>query len=193
MVPCICCTWAAINRVLVFCIGKDLVNQTGEGAALRVACWAATIPAVQELVAAGRLLLSWWMHLAFQPRRCQVCSSRQARRCKVQQAALHKQTHRNCRRFPHGRYSFSPTRFDLRKDFKSLSLEALCSRQALTSCVWTAHLGRPTVGATRNKWRNRNAPGVRHHSSSFGSSSNDAGMYKACAEHNVNAMAPPLH
>ncbi len=130
------------------------------------------------------------MYLAFQPRRCQVCNSRQARRCNVQQAALHKQTHRNCRRLPHGRYSFSPIRFDLRKDFKSLSPEALCSRQALTSGVWTAHLGRPTVGATRNKWRNRSAPGVRHHSSSFGSNSNDAGMYKACAkQQDVKAMA----
>lgn len=58
MVPCICCMRATINRDLAFCIGKDTVNQTGDGAALRVASWAATIPAVQELVAAGRLLLS---------------------------------------------------------------------------------------------------------------------------------------
>ncbi len=37
---------------------QRLCHQTGVGAALRVADWAATIPAVQELVAAGRLLLS---------------------------------------------------------------------------------------------------------------------------------------
>ncbi len=107
-----------------------------------------------------------------------------------QHAALHKQTHRNCRRFPHGRYGLPPIRFDLRKDLKSLSPAALCLRQALTSGVWTAHLGRPTVGATRNKWRNRSAPGVMHYSSSFGSNSNDAGMYTACAkQQDVKAMA----
>lgn len=110
---------------------------------------------------------SWWMYLVFQPRRCQVCNSRQARMCNVQQAALQKQTHRNCRRLPHGRYSFSPIRFDLHKDVKSLSPGALCSRQALTSGVCTAHLGRPTVGAIRNNWRKQRAPTVRHHNSSF--------------------------